>query len=333
MNDKEKHIDYQDLISKYLAKEASREDIILLEKWVSQNETNKKLYNETKNIWVLANINNTKNKIDVDSEWNKIEDKLFESKKITIQPQDKKNSFNQFYKIAASVIVLLSVSFFLYFLISNSGQQKFVADNSVKTSTLSDGSVITLNHNSSLVYYKDVKDKRKVKLSGDAFFNVKPDASKPFIIETQNADVEVLGTSFYVDSHIDKPTIEVTVKTGKVAFRVNNQELILLPGDKGVFDKSTGELVQELNDNINFIAWKTKYFIFDNTSLTDVVSQLNSVYHANITIASPNLNNCRITARFDNQSIDAVLNVIKETLDLRIDKNNDGIRLTGDSCK
>ncbi len=331
MNNKEKHIDHQDLINKYLAKEASKEDIILLENWVLQNEANKKLFIETKRIWTLANFKNTKSKIIINSEWEKLENKLFNDKNIT---KKRTGFFNQYYKVAASIIVLLSISFLLYFLTSNSGKQKFTADNSVKTSKLFDGSVVTLNYNSSIVYYKEITDKRKVKLKGDAFFNVKPDASKPFIIETQNAEVEVLGTSFYVDSHIDKPTIEVSVKTGKVAFRIKQgKELILLPGDKGIFNKSTGKLTQETNSNTNFIAWKTKQIVFENNNLSDVVLQLNNVYHTNITIASPNLNNCRITASFDNQTLDAVLNVIKETLDLRIENKDNEIKLFGDSCK
>ncbi|OQX80271.1 MAG: hypothetical protein B6D61_02270 [Bacteroidetes bacterium 4484_249] len=336
MNDKNKHIDPQTLISKYLANEASSEEIVLLEDWVVEDKANKKLFNDYKQAWGLSNIEKLSNEIDVDKEWKTLETKLFSGKTIQIDRKEKtgKTGFNQYLRIAASVIVLLSLGFVLYYLFSNSGREKYMAENSVITTTLADGSEITLNHNSTLTYFKKAKNKRKVKLEGDAFFKVEPDASKPFVIETQNVEIKVLGTSFYVNSHKDKPIIEVIVNTGKVAFKTDrNKQIVLTPGEKGIYNKETGKLQQEKNNDVNFIAWKTKHFEFDNGRLADVIIKISEVYHTNIRIANPEINNCRITVTFDNQSLDAVLNVLRETLDLSIKEQDAEIIVSGNGCE
>ncbi len=334
MNNKNQHIDYKALISKYLAKEASVSDIKLLEKWVLTDEANKKLFNEYKQAWVVANIIKPNNTINVNSEWDKIEAKLFATKTISIEETNsKQKGFNQYFKIAASIIVILSLGYILSLLFLDSDTKNLVANNTIKTTTLVDGTVVTLNHNSSLTYYKKITTKRKIKLEGDAFFNVKPDTIHPFIIETQNIEIEVLGTSFYVNSHIDKPTIEVVVKTGKVAFRVEkDNQIILIAGEKGIYNKSTGNIQHIINKDINFIAWKTKYLIFDDTKLSDVVSKINSIYHSNILIGNIELNDCRVTVIFKNQTLDAVINVLEETLDLSFEKHEGKIIIAGEGC-
>ena len=334
MNNENNHIDYSALISKYLANEASESEIKMLEEWVLMDNTNKKLFNDYKQAWIVSNINKPNNAIDLNSEWDKIENKLFATK--TINNQKKENTrrgFYQYNKIAASIIVILSLGYLLSLFVIKSDTKNLVANNSTETATLIDGTIVTLNQNSSLTYFKEIASKRKVKLEGDAFFNVKRDTLHPFIIETQNTEIEVLGTSFYVNSHNDKPTIEVTVKTGKVAFRITqDNQIVLVAGEKGIYTKSTGSLQHSVNKDVNFIAWKTKYLKFNDTKLSDVVDKINSVYHSNILINNKELNNCRVTVIFKNQTLETVLNVLEETLDLNFKKDKEQIILIGNGC-
>ena len=94
MNDKNKHIDPQTLISKYLANEASSEEIVLLEDWVVEDKANKKLFNDYKQAWGLSNIEKLSNEIDVDKEWKTLETKLFSGKTIQIDRKEKKDLIN-----------------------------------------------------------------------------------------------------------------------------------------------------------------------------------------------------------------------------------------------
>ena len=83
--------------------------------------------------------------------------------------------------------------------------------------TLPDGSVVALNSNSKLVFPKQFNgDTREVTIEGEAFFDVKPNPEKPFIINAGKAQIKVVGTSFNVSAYPETETLEVVVKTGKV---------------------------------------------------------------------------------------------------------------------
>ena len=80
-----------------------------------------------------------------------------------------------------------------------------------------DGSIVTLNRNSKLIFPKHfTKNVREVTITGEAFFDVKPNTSKPFIINAGNVQVKVLGTSFNVCAYPGTETVEVVVESGKV---------------------------------------------------------------------------------------------------------------------
>jgi len=338
MENENKHIDYTELISKYLTNEASSEEIALLEKWVVKDKANKQLFNNYKQTWILSRAGQSDDKVDIDEEWNKIRLKLFgdETEKIETGQNEKQRKIIPFVlKIAAVIVIALTASYFLYYLITKSGTETFVAQDSIKTSTLSDGTIITLNFHSTITFPKKFDKKaRKVKLEGDAFFEVEHNNEQPFIIKTQDVKIEVLGTSFYVNSRQQDPTIEVVVNTGKVALRTqNNEQIILTAGERGVLIKSSGELYEEKNDDVNYISWKTKRLVFENNVLSDVIQKINETYYADIKIVNPEINSCRITTTFDNKSLDAVLNIIRETLDLKIEKQNNTIFVSGEGCE
>jgi ferric-dicitrate binding protein FerR (iron transport regulator) len=337
MKNNGEHTDYSALTGRYLANEATKEEVALIEKWVLSNEQNKKLFNQYRQAWILAQTGKPVVDVDIDKEWNKLENILFAEeetgtgKVLTLQP---KKSFTHFLKIAAIVLIALTASFFLYRIIAKPGVENVIAMESVKSATLPDGTVIALNKNSVITYPdKFGRKKRKVLLKGEAFFQVKRDEKKPFIIEAENVEIEVLGTSFNVDARPDKQFVEVIVNTGKVALRSEKgKEIVLLKGERGIFSKETGELVKEANKSKNYLAWKTKKLIFEDDCLADVVKDISEVYDINIVLSSPALKDCRLTAIYDNLSLDAILNILKETFDLSVVKKDNIILVTGEGC-
>ncbi len=332
------HIDNIDLISRYLTNEIDSRETVLLENWVLKSEENKNIFNKLKKTWALSNTVKSTN-IDINAEWNKIQNKIFSSSKETIVKsiKQKSNNFSFIYRIAAIVVLSFSIAFSAYYFIHKSKYNTFVAENSVVTQKISDGSIITLNNNSKIEVPKEFDaNVRKVKLKGDAFFDVKHDEAKPFIIETGKIEIQVLGTSFYVKSQKNSPTIEVIVKTGKVAVRLANDlknEIILTPDEKGIFTKSNNQFKKISNTDVNYLSWKTKFLIFKNEKFINVVKKLNETYHTHIIITNHRINNCTITATFNNKSIDAVLNILQATLDLDIKKQKNTIFISGNSCE
>ena len=187
------------------------------------------------------------------------------------------------YRIAAAVLfaALLLVSGYEVFYKSTGSYAMLEITSTgkvLKPFTLPDGTVVSLNSNTSLKYPKTFAGKiREVSIEGEAFFEVKPDKSKPFIIHAGKAQIKVLGTSFNVCAYPDKKMVEVIVETGKVQVLnktpepVSANELILVRGDKGTLVYSSNSLQKTTNQNPNFLAWKTRFLTFKAASLGEVV--------------------------------------------------------------
>ena len=108
---------------------------------------------------------------------------------------------------------------------------------------------------------------------------------------------------------------------------------ILEPGEKAEFSKAEQKITKSENNNENYMAFKTKKLVFSDTPLSEIVETLNSIYQSNIKLKNNNIAGCRITVSFDNQSLDAILNVLKATVDLNVNKTNSGIEISGNGCK
>lgn len=337
MNTEKQHIDHLILIGKYLAKEASKEEITLLEEWVKKDTGNKEIFREMKQTWMLSNSEFIDEQINLNQEWAKLNAMLIDEEEIPDESALETSNFNynKFLKMAAIIVIFLTAGYFLFYLISNPSTEQLVAGNTIVATTLPDGTEVTLNNNSILKYPKIFASNiRSVNLQGDAFFNVAHDLSKPFVIQTKNIQVEVLGTSFYLNAKVEQPFVEVFVQSGKVALIVNNKEkLLLTAGEKGTFNKSSGQLTKVDNQDLNFISWKTGKLIFENESLVNVVDKLNQTYHSNIKIDNPDIYHCLLTATFEDQPLEIILEVILETFNLNIVEQNGNILISGNGCQ
>ncbi len=150
--------------------------------------------------------------------------------------------------------------------------------------------------------------------------------------------MEVLGTSFYVSTDAAKGRVEVILTSGKVAVYHKDKPsecIILEPGEKAEFSKAEGKISKSENDDVNYMAFKTKKLVFSDTPLSEVVLDLNKVYHSNIKIKNNNLANCPVTTTIDADisNLDGALNILNSTLFIKITKTNSGIEISGNGCK
>lgn len=329
---------YQELISKYLAGEANTSEITLLFDWLKASPDNLAIFEKNKKIWTLIAASEIEDNIDVDMEWKSFQAKIEHKPIVKLIPKrvtKLKSSYN-FIKIAAAIVAIAVVSIILYFNFSKTNMKQLAAVTERIESQLPDGTEVTLNPGSEINYpEKFGSHKRKVKFKGEAYFHVKHDEKKPFIITSQNVNIEVLGTSFYVNTKNDKGNVEVILTEGKVAVYYTDrpdETTILAPGDKVEIAVSHNEIIKTENKDINYIAWKTRKLIFENDPLSEIVTALNKTYNSSIKIKSSKVGNCRVTATFDNQSLDAVLNVLQATVGLSILKHGKSIELSGEGC-
>lgn len=163
-----------------------------------------------------------------------------------------------------------------YNTLSNPGGSKVI------NMTLADGSKVWLNAGSSLRYpVLFIGNERKVSVTGEAYFEVTHDASKPFIVNNGSMDVRVLGTHFNVNAFEDDGNdIKVTLLEGSVKINNENATGLLKPGQQAVVTKG----IKVLNDvDLDLVmAWKNGYFQFDNASLQNVLKEVSRWYDVNV---------------------------------------------------
>ncbi len=239
---------------------------------------------------------------------------------------------NPFMRVAAAIIVAALLSIAGYEMVANKAASVRIlevssVDQVVKSFKLPDGTLVSLNSNTKLKYPKRFgKDTREVTIEGEAFFEVKQNIHKPFIIHAGNAQIKVLGTSFNVSAYPRAKLVEVIVETGKVQVLNNltktNQisKLILNPGEKGTLVYSSNALLKTTNQDPNFMAWKTHNLIFRATSLSEVIGNLEKVYKVNIRLDDPKLNGLLLTAHFNDYPLEFILKVIETTFQMETQK-------------
>lgn len=269
--------------------------------------------------------------------------KIFNSKHAfgLVKPriETKKRSFvfaktSNLLRIAAVVVLALMVGSVWYFSedMKSEIETPILAeqDYGITNVVLPDGTFVTLNRDSKINYPDEfTSDKREVYIEGEAFFDVVPNPEKPFIIHAGDANIKVLGTSFNVNAYPGNERVEVVVSTGKVQFyseeinQIPGKELILDPGDKGIFVNASKELLKMQNHDPNFIAWKTRHLIFSETKLNEVIEQLSKLYNIQIKTIEPGLNELKYTGHFENHSIDFILEVISLTFDIEVNEENE----------
>lgn len=185
-----------------------------------------------------------------------------------------------------------------------SGERKII--------TLSDGTTITLNNASKLKFPQEFTgNRREVYLDGEAFFEVKHDAAKPFIVHTGLLKVNVLGTSFDVQNYAADHKIEVTVATGKVGVLAPGKDSrMLLPGQKLSYNPETKELQQSKVNPDDYTGWQQGDLIFRDESLAAICQQLERWYGVRIEIKSSTLKNKRISLEQKNESLQNVMKML-----------------------
>ncbi len=151
--------------------------------------------------------------------------------------------------------------------------------------TLPDGTKVWLNAGSSLKYPMSfAKNERRVRLEGEAFFEVTKDSARPFKVLSKGQEIEVLGTAFNVNAYPDNTAIKTTLVKGKVKLSNNNrysEAIYLLPGQQST-NTNNGKIQLANVDTAPFTAWKEGLFYFDETPLSDALQQIGRWYNVEV---------------------------------------------------
>lgn len=329
----------KELIAKFLAGETSQEEEQQLHVWIDQTSENERFYLDFKKVFALSEKhyeqkNNELPDLNIDKEWNHFVNAINQTEKPVRKLQAYQASL-PWLRMAAAILVLIVSGLVINYFIYKYKDVQFQTANNTLNVQLPDGSQVILNRRSELSYAQDFgEEKRTVILKGEAFFEVTHDKLKPFIIQPNGAAVEVLGTSFNVQAYDSVDAIEVIVETGIVKLSVAklNEEVKLVAGQKGVYQKNNDKLIRNENKDLNYNAWNTRKIIFTDAELRAVIETLNKIYNTNITIASDIPASCVVTVTFDAQTLEAVLHVLENTLNLTYKINGNQIEITSAGC-
>jgi transmembrane sensor len=332
--------EFNQLLEKYLAGECSPDEERLIHEWQENTlKTNRLILSEPEQVSVKKRL------------WQRITEAVFE--KTALRPFYKTQWFQ--WAAAASVAIVLGGAWFL------SQQTKFNKNPithtlqtphgiEVKNTAtnprqiqLEDGSVVILKANSSVTYPEHFgKQSRSVFLKGEAFFNVKRDPTKPFVVHAGELVTEVLGTSFTVKSYEDAQSIEVLVATGRVSVYENSSKptqqrngLILTPNQKIIFDKASRKLTPSIVEKPVVIQPPTHptTFIFDETPLPNVLKKLENAYGLQIIIENQMLSQCVFTADLNELPLRTQLDLICKSVNASFEQRGTSIFINGEGCK
>ena len=338
MSQDESHIDFNKLVSSFLSGEMQAEEARIFLEDVNKDPAKKALLEEYRKIWDSVGSVSEASSYDLDAEWAQIHPKLPGYATDAVKPKAGRSRSLLYYsyRIAAVLILGLVLSFSWFYVNRLAGMERVVAKNEAVEVVLEEGTRLTVNRNSTIRYKKKFKaGERKVFLSGEAWFDVARDTTRPFVIDAGAAFVEVLGTSFNVNAYKENPVVEITVESGLVALSAKEDQedlIVMKAGSGGTYHKEQKELTLLASSDPNKISWKTRDLFFDGSSLREVAELVNRVYGTKMVITNPGLASCKITVTFKDQSLEAILKVLEMTLDLDISRSGDEIRLDGKGC-
>ncbi|MEL6252812.1 MAG: FecR domain-containing protein [Bacteroidota bacterium] len=276
-----------DIILKSLNHSASTEELEQLEAWLNASKYNEHVYKELLNAWSQGKKSDYNR---VSNIWNRYQEKEKElythSSESQTPPFRARPLFSRrSWTLAASISVLIALGLSVFFISEKNSRIIYQTAFGEKMEiVLPDDSEITLNANSRLWHYK--ADPRKVWLDGEAFFLVskKPETGAKFTVLTTDLEVEVLGTSFNVNSL--KQKTDVFLEEGKVKLHLKGKKkdkIELIPGDLLSYSANkAGSLKKRRNTSTTLTSWKDGAIILEMVAVSKVLDEMERIYGISI---------------------------------------------------
>jgi ferric-dicitrate binding protein FerR (iron transport regulator) len=183
--------------------------------------------------------------------------------------------------------------------------------------TLPDGSSGMLNGGSKLTYNLPFSSDRKLKLEGEAWFDVVKDEKHPVEITAGSAKVKVLGTSFNLMAYPEESYLEVVLKTGKVEFQADSTRVSMemQPSERLVYTK--GEISRWLTDPDKYTGWTKGRLVFNKDPMAEVARRIERWYNVTVILADKALEKYSFRGTFEDDSLEEVMRLLAMTSPIR----------------
>lgn len=317
-------------LSSVLNGNPSEEEINQVDRWIAEDKKNKILFDRLKDSGYAAFI---------EKKAQEAKDRMYVKTQMKIRQLALRTKLRLWKYVAAASIVLLLIMSGINFLKTETFVPVWVESKTpaggLTNLTLSDGTIVALNANSTLSYPLTFqKDVRAVKLEGEAYFEVTENPAHPFVVETNGMKIKVLGTRFNVRNYEDDNRLSATLLDGSVNVELlgnlstGNKAVILEPGQQISADKITNLMeISEVNTDL-YVSWKDGQCYFDNERFADIVKILERQFGVIITITSPDLENQLYSGFFTKKKgILQILNSFKKNRNFDYRWNDEGIEI------
>jgi transmembrane sensor len=274
------------LIQKYLQKETTEAEDQQLHQWIHESPENEKRFFGEKDIWDTYGFHSNQKVYETDLELELLKQNL------SLNQPLKTSYLTYFLRIAAMLLLAFGLGWGTRFISFTKDQpvatvtmqEIFVPKGQVNQLFLADGTRIWINSETRILAPSQfASGERVVKLSGEAFFEVAKDSLRPFRVEVNGQQIEVLGTSFNVRAYANSSEIETTLETGQIKLKTDNRTTLLKPGEQSIFNKETNKLVVAKVDPLTASAWKSGRYEFQNKELLEVFRLVERWYDVEIT--------------------------------------------------
>lgn len=302
-----------ELATKILAGEASAAEQEKFDVYL-RNEEYLQLYDWLREEW-QKELKYKSGEFDLERGLRKLRSKITDATEADTRQQSSILSLKRVLRVAASLLVLVGISIFIYRLHAphNVPQQTDRITVSAqrgerKTFQLPDGSTVSLNSGATIQYPAAFSgDIRQIHLTGEAFFDVTTDKKRPFVVTAGGFETTVLGTSFDINHQAGR--FSVTVETGRVRVaKAGRNEGVILEKDQQVtFDSATDRFRKTAVVTAKYTDWKDHTLRFDEITVGEAFEKIETWYNVTIQCDSAALLNRTIKGTYHNEPLQNVL--------------------------
>ncbi len=305
----------EEILPRYCSGEATIEECWMVEEWIGQSDENYRIVKQMYTIDQVMGTVQMESKVDMEKALASV------SRKMSKAPSHV-TWFIWVQRAAAILFIPLLIAFAIQNFTPSPtevAQMIEVKTNPGMTTTvdLPDGTKVYLNSESSLTYPSFFsKDKRDVKLTGEAFFEVQKDPEHRFIVSgPHHTQIEVLGTSFNVEAFERDSFISTTLVEGKVrfAYQKNRQPAMvdMKPGQKLMYDTTSSQVKLIQTSGETETAWKDGKIIFQATPLPEALRMLEKRFNVTFVLSNNRLRGEAFNGSFTNQRLERILEIFK----------------------
>lgn len=327
--------DMNEIIIRYLDGSASPEEKKELLQWLKRSEKNWGEFNETRDLWLSCDVA-LSNDTDLEIALGRLRNRIANNQ-APIKKQRK--TLIGWYQTVAIILVLLGMGYWLTIQTPDPipTEKEIYIQNQLVTAKgskgkfiLPDSSVVWLNTDSKLIYpEKFDDDKRVVRLEGEGYFEVAENSKRPFIVQSGDLAIEVLGTSFDIAAYPFQNKIDVVLLNGsvKIMGKTFTKEVLLKPNQILEYRKEDGTAnLRETKAHLH-ADWIKERLIFDNTSLADIIISMEGWYNISIQCPRSLAEKTRMTFTVRGENVEEIFKAMSLITPIRYSIENDKVTI------